>query len=98
MRNFMLFLIYLLSGFSAFAQISPPYWDEVQTIKRYDKIYQVAEHPILFVGSSSIRKWDGLQIAFGSYNVINRGIGGAVFADITFYLKDIVFPYNRGRL
>ena len=57
-------------------------------------MYQVPEHPILFVGSSSIRKWDGLQIAFGNYNVINRGIGGAVFADITYYLKDIVFPYH----
>ena len=94
MKNVILFLICVLFGFSASAQLSPPYWDDVQAIKRYDKMYQAPEHPILFVGSSSIRKWDGLQMAFGDYNVLNRGIGGAVFADITFYLNDIVFPYK----
>ena len=72
----------------------PNLWDEVQTIRKFDVQYRNPPHPILFVGSSSIRKWDGLQVAFGKYNVINRGIGGAVISDIIFYLNDIVFPYQ----
>jgi lysophospholipase L1-like esterase len=76
------------------AQTTPRYFDDVQTIKKYDQMYQVPAHPIVFVGSSSIRKWDGLQVAFGNYNIINRGIGGAVTNDIAFYLNDIVFPYE----
>jgi lysophospholipase L1-like esterase len=75
-------------------QNPPAYWDDVQAIKKFDAIYQTPPHPILFVGSSSIRKWDGLQMTFGSYNVLNRGIGGAVINDIIFYLNDIVFPYQ----
>jgi lysophospholipase L1-like esterase len=77
-----------------FGQNQPNLWDEVQTIKKYDQQYQTPPNPILFVGSSSIRKWDALQTSFGNYNVINRGIGGAVINDIVYYLNDIVFPYH----
>ena len=76
------------------AQAQPALWEEVQTLKKFDQQYKTPPYPILFIGSSSIRKWDGLQVAFGAYNVINRGIGGAVVNDIIFYLNDIVFPYE----
>lgn len=81
---------------TAFAQTSAPhaFWNDVQTIKNYDKIYIPVAHPILFVGSSSIRKWADLQQVFGAYNVINRGVGGTVIDDITYYLNDLVFTYN----
>jgi lysophospholipase L1-like esterase len=76
------------------AQDKPRFWDDVQTIKQYDKMYNPPAHPILFTGSSSIRKWDDLERTFASYVVMNRGIGGAIVNDITFYLNDIVFPYH----
>ena len=53
-----------------------------------------ARDPIVFVGSSSIRKWNTLQQMFGPYNVINRGIGGAVIDDIRYFLKELVFDYK----
>ena len=89
------FIILLLSCFvlNAVAQSKPPFYADVQTIKSYDKLFKPAVHPILFVGSSSIRKWDDLQLAFGRYNVLNRGIGGAVISDIKYYLKELVFDY-----
>jgi len=67
---------------------------DIATIKSYDNIYEPMENPILFVGSSSIRKWKHLEEAFGNYNVINRGIGGAVTDDITYYINDLVFKYK----
>jgi len=78
----------------SFAQTKPPFWDDVQTIKKYDQMYKPPVHPVLFVGSSSIRKWDDLTQVFAKYNALNRGIGGAVINDITFYLNDVVFPYQ----
>lgn len=45
-------------------------------------MFAPVKDPIVFVGSSSIRKWDDLQVSFGSYNVMNRGIGGAVIDNI----------------
>lgn len=89
-----LILIFIAAGISAFTQNKPAYWEDVEALRHFDNMYQYPAHPIVFVGSSSIRKWDGLQVAFGKYNVINRGIGGAVVNDITFYLNDLVFKYN----
>ncbi len=36
--------------------------------------------------------YHGQNIA--KFNTLNRGIGGAVVDDITYYLNDLVFPYN----
>jgi lysophospholipase L1-like esterase len=92
------FLITALCLFitAAFAQepAKPRFWADVQTIKKYDKMFAVPPHPIVFVGSSSIRKWNSLQVDFGKYNVIDRGVGGTVIDEITFYLNDLVFAYE----
>lgn len=95
------FLILSLLSFltvSTFAQKKPNFWDDVQTIKKYDQMYKPPVHPVLFVGSSSIRKWDDCTQIFAKYNALNRGIGGAVINDITFYLNDVVFPYQPKQL
>ncbi|RDC54913.1 GDSL family lipase [Pedobacter chinensis] len=92
-----LFLTLFLLQFlliTAFGQSKPNFWNDVQTIKKYDQMYKPPVHPVLFIGSSSIRKWDDLTQVFAKYNALNRGIGGAVTNDITFYLNDIVFPYD----
>jgi lysophospholipase L1-like esterase len=96
-KRFISILALLLAVNLCFAQDTkktPRFWDDVQTIKKFDELYKPQAHPILFVGSSSIRKWSSLNVAFGPYNVLNRGIGGAVVNDITFYLNDIIFPYS----
>jgi len=76
------------------AQDKPPFWNDIETIKSYDKIYSPPQHPILFIGSSSIRLWVDFTKAFKEYTVLNRGIGGAVTSDVDRYLDDIVFPYE----
>lgn len=93
-KQLILTLTWVLLTCAAYAQAPHNFWNDVQTIKAYDKLFAPPANPILFVGSSSIRKWDDLQQVFGNYGVINRGVGGAVIDDITYYLNDIVFPYN----
>lgn len=93
-KIFLTFLFSQLILLTALAQSKPNFWDDVQTIKKYDKMFQPPANPVLFVGSSSIRKWDDLPQVFAKYNALNRGIGGAVINDITYYLNDVVFPYN----
>lgn len=68
--------------------------DDVSVIKKYDQIYAVPHNPIVFVGSSSIRKWDNVERTFGQYDVMNRGVGGAVINDIIYYLDDLVTGYK----
>ncbi|MBI2283256.1 MAG: GDSL family lipase [Bacteroidetes bacterium] len=76
------------------AQTHPDFWNDVQVIKQYDKIYAPPKNPILFTGSSSIRMWGNLAEQFRGYPVLNRGIGGAVTRDIDRYVADIILPYK----
>ena len=70
------------------------YENDVQTIKQYDKIYAPPENPILFVGSSSFRLWSDVERLFADYVVLNRGVGGAVINEITYYINDLIVPYH----
>jgi lysophospholipase L1-like esterase len=70
------------------------YQEDVNTILRWDKMYAPPANPILFTGSSSIRKWDDLERTFSSYVVLNRGVGGTVTNDIIYYADKIIFPYH----
>lgn len=88
------FLVLVFVSFTVSAQTHPPYWDDVQAIRRYDKIYAPPASPILFTGSSSIRLWNNLSEQFHGYTVLNRGIGGAVIADIDRYVEDLILPYK----
>ena len=48
---------------------------------------------VVFVGSSSIRRWATLQRDFPGVKAINRGFGGSELADSVFYADRIVTPY-----
>jgi len=97
-KSVFLIILSVLSVICLMAQLSaqekPRFWDDVQVIKQYDKLYAPPAHPILFIGSSSIRKWEDMERTFADFVVMNRGIGGAVVNDIIYYTNDIVFPYQ----
>lgn len=76
------------------AQQRGKYDGDIKTIMAYEKMYTPLNQPIVFVGSSSVRKWDDLQEVFGSYRVINRGIGGAVIDDIIYYADQLIVRYK----
>ena len=81
-----------ISGY-LWAQSPARFENDVHTIQQFDKIYAAPPHPILFTGSSSIRKWDDLERNFSKYVVLNRGIGGAETNDVTHYAKELIFSY-----
>jgi lysophospholipase L1-like esterase len=72
----------------------PAFYDEIQAFKKQDSIKPPAHHPILFVGSSSFRKWTDVQSYFPNYTIINRGFGGSSLPDVIHYANDIIFPYH----
>jgi lysophospholipase L1-like esterase len=49
---------------------------------------------VLFVGSSSIRRWTTLAHDMAPYPVLNRGFGGAEIADINANFARVVRPYR----
>jgi lysophospholipase L1-like esterase len=49
---------------------------------------------ILFLGSSSFRKWTTMAQDFPGKQVINRGFGGSEVADSVALVDQLVFPYE----
>jgi lysophospholipase L1-like esterase len=93
--------IFFTIGFVVLVLISDcvnaqPFKNEIDAFKKVDSLhspYFPGKHPILFVGSSSFRKWVDVQDYFPGYPIINRGFGGSTLPDVIRYAADIIYPY-----
>jgi lysophospholipase L1-like esterase len=83
-----------LSALPAPAKQPPPFWNEIAEFKHLDSIQRPPSGAILFVGSSSFRKWTNVQSYFPGYTIINRGFGGSGLTDVIRYANEIIFPYH----
>ena len=93
MKKFFFFSFFSLILQKSFCQ-QPAFFDEIQLFKLEDSIMPPPQNAILFVGSSSFKKWTDMQSYFPGYTVINRGFGGSALPDVIRYANDIIFRYN----
>lgn len=59
-----------------------------------DQVDPPAQGSLVFLGSSSIRRWESVTRDFADYKVIQRGYGGALITDLTPMIPWVVTPYN----
>ncbi|MFM2163277.1 MAG: hypothetical protein RLZZ383_2789 [Pseudomonadota bacterium] len=59
-----------------------------------DPVPGPARDRVVAVGSSSIRRWETAWTALAPWGVIQRGIGGAVLADVVAHLDDLVVRHR----
>jgi lysophospholipase L1-like esterase len=81
---------------SAVTQTDPDRWESaIKAFEDADKIAPPPQQGIVFIGASSIVRWN-LPEAFPEYGrqAINRGFGGSLAADSTRYADRIVIPYR----
>lgn len=70
-------------------------WEsDIAAFEQADSVVRRMPGAVVFVGSSSIRLWDGLGEDFPGTAVINRGFGGSRVRDSTYYADRIVTPYH----
>jgi lysophospholipase L1-like esterase len=75
--------------------INPAQWtDELRGFARQDSLTPPPAHPILFYGSSSVRKWETLHQDFAGRPVLNRGFGGSRFPDALYFFDQLVVAYQ----
>lgn len=72
----------------------PPFWNEIAGFRHRDSIQHPPVNAILFIGSSSFRKWTTVQNDFPGYPIINRGFGGSTLDDVIRYAGQIIYPYR----
>lgn len=96
-----LLLLFVLAGFSikTYAQTGFPFDDEIRAFKHKDSLSFPKTDGILFIGSSSIRKWDDLEKRFPDKNIIKRGVGGCELSQLLkYYTPYILFPYHPAKI
>ena len=82
---------------TTFAEIPPQraVWEpEIHAFEMHDQTNPPPQNAVLFVGSSTIRKWTTLAKDFPGIQVINRGFGGSEIDDSTAYASRIIVPYH----
>jgi len=80
---------------SLFAQADPNpdrFSEEIDSFVRWDEKNAFPAHPVLFVGSSSIRFWHSAA-AFPDLPVVNRGFGGSHISDVNHFLDRVVLRF-----
>lgn len=101
MKRFLIlfFIIFSVSFAPAQSYERASLWQkEIDAFAEIDRRQTPPENAVLFVGSSSFRKWDNLRKDFPRLNVINRGFGGSHIEDVNFYFDQIVTPFQPRKI
>jgi len=73
---------------------SPTRWEAtIAKFEEKDRQEVPPKNAVLFVGSSSIVRWDVTK-SFPNLVVLNRGFGGSQIHEVTYYADRIVIPYQ----
>ncbi len=89
------FFLFAGLGLFSLASAKPADWaKDIDRLTADDIAHPPAKDGIVFVGSSSILRWETLAADFPGLPVIRRGFGGSELADSVFYADRIVIPYH----
>src|ERR1700742_670215 len=100
MRTKLAFLLLFLAFTTpVFAQHGFPFDNEIRDFKHQDSLSFPPKNGILFIGSSSIRKWTDLEQRFAGKPIIRRGVGGCeLWQVVDYYTPYILFPYQPRKI
>ncbi|MCG8648344.1 MAG: GDSL-type esterase/lipase family protein [Pirellulales bacterium] len=70
-------------------------WEKaIEKLEQLDRSEAEPTDGILFIGSSSIRRWDNIAADMAPYPVIRRGYGGAKFSDVAVFARRLIHPHQ----
>lgn len=68
--------------------------DAIAELEIRDKAEVHPDDSILFVGSSSIRRWNDIFADMAPYHPIKRGYGGAKWSDVAIFAERLITPHR----
>ncbi|MET3978787.1 hypothetical protein ABIB62_001357 [Mucilaginibacter sp. UYP25] len=94
-----LLLVLATFGVNARAQTGFLFDNEIRDFKHQDSLKMPAKNGILFIGSSSIRKWTDMEQRFSDKPIIRRGVGGCTIEQLVdYYMPYIMYPYHPRKI
>jgi lysophospholipase L1-like esterase len=86
-----------LSSAPAWAEAPGRWQSSFEAFEAADRVRTPAPGGVVFVGSSSIRLWDGLERQFDladKGSIVKRGFGGSLMSDCRAHVARLVLPYK----
>ncbi len=71
---------------------------EIRNFMFMDRQSFPPENATLFIGSSSIVRWETLKMDFPELKIIQRGFGGSTSPEALMYINQIVIPYKPAKI
>ncbi len=70
-------------------------WEsEIRKLEALDASQPHGDDAILFLGSSSIRRWETIAVDMAPYRVIKRGYGGSRYSDVAVFANRLMHPHQ----
>ncbi len=69
-------------------------WEkDIRALEARDATESDPEDAIMFIGSSSIRRWSDIATDMAPFRTIQRGYGGAKYSDVAVFAKRLLHPH-----
>ncbi|MBT3794195.1 MAG: hypothetical protein HOF93_02885 [Flavobacteriaceae bacterium] len=94
MRYLFLILFLSCSPLKKYESFAKKWENDIKKLEILDQKENYSDQAILFIGSSSIRKWDSIKENLNPYKPIKRGYGGAHYYDLVHFTKRLVSPHK----
>lgn len=75
-------------------QFVPIFPEIIARWSEQDAIGGWPDNPVVFVGSSSIRRWEDLARSYTDYSPLQRGFGGTQMGEVAHYAHELVGRHN----
>ena len=94
MRYLFLILFLSCSPLKKYESFAKKWENDIKKLEILDQKENYSDQAILFIGSSSIRKWGSIKEDLNPYKPIKRGYGGAHYYDLVHFTKRLVSPHK----
>ena len=91
---FISLLVFSCSPLKKYESTQEKWENSVKKLENLDKKEKYSDQAILFIGSSSIRLWNSIEMDLSPYESIKRAYGGARYSDLIHFTERLVSPHN----
>ncbi len=71
---------------------------EIEDFEKNDSLFPNRKVDVVFIGSSSIRKWKSLESDMKEFNVLNRAFGGSTIPEVIYYSDICIFKHRPKKI
>jgi lysophospholipase L1-like esterase len=82
------------SSLTQYEKLAAKWEPDIVQLEKRDQSEVAGPNDILFLGSSTIRRWEDIAKDMAPWPAVNRGYGGAKYSDLAIYIKRLIAAHH----